>query len=175
MSLFPLLLMAGVGGYLYYFFYIKKRETDTPAMRDFYGYQPGETLDKMWPNGLLWLRKVSDQEKATVTAGNVAGLLLGFQVVLVFDTFALSLTTDGVFILRDNKKEGNIGTVRFRQADIRDVTRLHQENNLAASGVGKFEGAFDVELALKNGATYWIQIPESAYLAMTDLNSSKES
>ena len=167
MSLFPLLLMAGVGGYLYYFFYIKKRETDTPVMREFYGYQPGETLDQMWPNGLLWLRKVSEREKATVTAGNVAGFLFGVEVVSVYDTFALSLTTDGVFILRDNKKEDNVGTLRFRRSDIQAITRLHQENNLAASGVGKMEEAFDVELTLKNGNTYWIQIPESAYLALT--------
>lgn len=167
MSLFPLLLVAGVGSYLYYFFYIKKRETDTPVMREFYGYTVGESLDKMWPNGLLWLRKVSDREKATVTAGNVAGLLLGFEVVSVYDTFALSLTTDGIFILKDNKKEGNVGTVRFRRADIRAVTRLHQENNLAASGLAKLEAAFDVELQLKNGGTYWIQIPESAYNALT--------
>lgn len=136
-------------------------------MREFYGYTEGETLAQMWPNGLLWLRKVSEPEKATVTVGNVAGLLLGFEVVSVYDTFVLSLTNDGVFILRDNKKEDNIGTLRFRRSDIQHVTRLHLENNLAASGVGKFEGAFDVELTLKNGNTHWIQIPESAYLAMT--------
>lgn len=170
MSLISTVLIVGVGGYLYYFFYIKKRETDTPAMREFYGYTSGETLAQMWPNGLLWLRKVSDREKATVTAGNVAGFLLGFEVVSVYDTFALSLTNDGVFILKDNKKEGNVGTVRFQRADIQHVNRLHQENNLAASGVGKFEGAFDVELQLKNGSTYWIQIPQSAHEALTAQN-----
>ena len=170
MSLFSLLLIAGVGGYLYYFFYLKKRETDTPVMRKFYGYQPGETLAQMWPNGLLWLRKVSNSEKTLVTAGNVAGVVLGFRVHSVYETFALSLTTDGVFILNDNRKEDNVGTVRFHRQDIQTVNRLHQENNLAASGVGKFEGAFDVELQLKNGSTYWIQIPQSAYEALIAQN-----
>lgn len=167
MSLFPWLLVAGVGGYLYYFFYIKKRETDTPVMRTFYGYTDGETLDKMWPNGLLWLRQVSDRERTAVTVGNVAGFLFGVGVASVFDTFVLSLTTDGVFILNDRREENNIGVLRFRRSDIQAVTRLHQENNLAASGVGQMEGAFDVELKLKNGQTHWIQIPESAYLALT--------
>ncbi|GAB3495468.1 hypothetical protein GCM10027341_12880 [Spirosoma knui] len=148
---------------------MKPRETDTPVMREFYGYRPGETLAQMWPNGLLWLRKISDQEHAMVTAGNVAGLMLGFTVVSVYDTFALSLTTDGVFILKDNKKEDNVGTLRFRPADILHVARLYQENNRAASGVGKLEKAFDVELALKDGTTYWIQIPESAYRVMTEI------
>lgn len=167
MSLISLVVIAGVGGYLLYFFYVKKRETDTPVMREFYGYTAGETLAHMWPNGLLWLRKVSDSEKTLVTAGNVAGVVLGFRVHSVYDTFALSLTTDGVFILRDNQKEDNVGMVRFRRADIQHVTRLHQENNRAASGVGKFEEAFDVELQLKDGSTYWIQIPQSAYQALT--------
>ncbi|GAB3643416.1 hypothetical protein [Spirosoma arcticum] len=170
MSLFSLMLITGVGGYLYYFFYVKKRETDTPVMREFYGYTTGETLAQMWPNGLLWLREVSDSEKTLVTAGNVAGVVLGFRVHSVYDTFALSLTTDGVFIIKDNKKENNVGTVRFRRADIQHVNRLHQENNLAASGVGKVEGAFDVELQLKDGGTYWIQIPQSAYEALTVQN-----
>lgn len=166
MSLFSLLLVAGVGGYLYYFFVIKKRETDTPVMRSFYGYNEGETLAQMWPNGLLWLRKISDAEKTTRTVGNVAGMLLGFQVVSVYDIFALSLTTDGVFILKDRREEGNIGTLRFRRSDIQAVNRLHQENNTAAAGVGKLEAAFDVELILKNGERYWIQIPQSAYEAL---------
>lgn len=167
MSLFSLLLVAGVGGYLLYFFYIKPRQTDTPAMREFYGYLPGEALENMWPNGTLWLRKISDREKTLVTAGNVAGLLVGVGVRSVFDTFALSLTTSGVFILKDRRDEGNIGIVRFGRTDIQALNRLHQENNLAASGVGAMEGAFDVELQLKNGSSYWIQVPQSAYKAMT--------
>lgn len=168
MSLFSLLLIAGVGGYLYYFFYIKKRETDTPVMRSFYGYTEGETLAQMWPNGLLWLRKISDEEKLTRTVGNVAGMLLGFQVISIYDIFALSLTNDGVFILKDRREEGNIGTIRFRKSDIQAINRLHQENNTAAAGVGKLEAAFDVELHLKNGERYWIQIPQSAYDALTN-------
>lgn len=168
MSLFSLLLIAGVGGYLYYFFVIKKRETDNPVMRSFYGYTESETLAKMWPNGLLWLRKISDEEKLTRRVGNVAGMLLGFQVISIYDIFALSLTNDGVFVLKDRREEGNIGTIRFRKSDIQAVTRLHQENNTAAAGVGKLEAAFDVELILKNGERYWIQIPESAYDALTN-------
>ncbi len=166
MSLFSMILIAGVGGYLYYFFYIKKREADNPVMRNFYGYTEGETLAKMWPNGLLWLRKISEEEKMTRRVGNVAGMLLGFQVISVYDIFALSLTNDGVFILKDRREEGNIGTIRFRKSDIVAVTRLHQENNLSASGVGQMEAAFDVELHLKNGERYWIQIPQSAYDAL---------
>ncbi|MCY7357255.1 MAG: hypothetical protein LH609_07240, partial [Rudanella sp.] len=46
------------------------------------------------------------------------------------------------------------------------INRLHQENNLSASGVGQMEAAFDVELKLKNGERYWIQIPQSAYDAL---------
>lgn len=168
MSLFSLLLIAGVGGYLYYFFNIRKRETDNPVMRSFYGYTEGETLANMWPNGLLWLRKISEEEKLTRTVGNVAGMLLGFQVISVYDILALSLTNDGVFILKDRREEGNIGTIRFRKSDIEAVMRLHQENNTAASGVGKLEAAFDVELLLKNGERYWIQIPQSAYDALTN-------
>ncbi|AQG78725.1 hypothetical protein [Spirosoma montaniterrae] len=168
MSFISFLLIAGVGGYLYYFFYIKKRETDTPAMRSFYGYNEGETLAQMWPNGLLWLRKISDAEKATRTVGNVAGMLLGFEVISVYDIFALSLTTDGVFILKDRRDEGNIGALRFRRSDIQAVNRLHQENNLAASGVGKMEAAFDIELLLKTGERLWIQVPQSAYEALTN-------
>ena len=167
MSLIGLVVMAGTAAYLVYFFALKPRVTDTPVMREFYGYAPGETLTKMWPNGLLWLRKISDHEKALVTAGNVAGFLVGVGVVSVYDTFALSLTTDGVFILKDNKKDDNVGTLRFRRDDIQSVTRLNQENNTAASGVGKLEPAFDIGLTLKSGGVYWIQIPNSAYQALT--------
>ncbi|MBC8153825.1 MAG: hypothetical protein H7Z72_13030 [Bacteroidetes bacterium] len=166
MSIIGFLLIGGVGAYLLYFFTGKPRVTDTPVMRAFYGYAPGETLAKMWPNGLLWLRTVSDRERAAVTAGNVAGFLFGVGVASTFDTFALSLTTDGVFILNDKSEENNRGILRFSRADIQAVTRLHQENNLAASGLGRMEGAFDVELKLKNGQIHWIQIPESAYSAL---------
>lgn len=166
--MFSLLIMLGVGAFLFYFFVIKKRETDNPVMRKFYGYSDGETLARMWPNGLFWLRQVSDEEKALNTAGTVAGALLGFQVRSKFDTFVLSLTSDGVFIINDNRKEDNIGTVRFRQSDIQSVTRLHQKSELVAGqGFGELEASFDVELTLKNGNTYWIQIPQSAYEALT--------
>ena len=170
--MFSLLLMLGVGAFLLYFFFIKKRETDNPVMRKFYGYSEGETLARMWPNGLFWLRQVSDQEKAINTAGTVAGALLGFQVRSKFDSFVLALTTGNVFIINDNRKENNIGTVRFRQSDVQSVTRLHQKSELVAGqGVGQLEPSFDVELVLKNGERYWIQIPQSAYEALADVST----
>lgn len=140
-------------------------------MRKMYGYSDGEKLAKMWPNGTLWLREVSATEKAAKAVGNVAGALLGFYVVSAYDRFALSLTEDGWFIINDlrTEKDGGAGVIRFKKNDITSCIRLQQQENMAASGFLQFEKTYDVQLTLKNGNHYWIQIPKSAYESLVSI------
>jgi hypothetical protein len=153
--------------YLLYFFLFKKRQTDTPVMRKVYGYNEGEKLEKMWLNGTLWLREVSNTEQAVKRVGNIAGVLLGFYIVSVYERYALSLTEEGWYILKDCKEENNIGIIRFKKADIKELIRLNQEESVSASGFMQFEKTYPVQLTLNNGNYFWIQIPKSAYKSMT--------
>jgi hypothetical protein len=171
MTLFPLLLILGVGTYLAYFFLVKKPQADNPHMRKFYDYREGEQLAEIWPNGLLWYRKVSDRERLAKQVGNVIGVVAGFSLHSNYDPLILSLTTDGTFILVDKRKpsnlgQANIGTVRFRREHIAAIRQLNQELFGAASGVGQMEEAYDVELTLANGTTYQFTMPHSAYELM---------
>jgi hypothetical protein len=167
MDTIRIILIAGILGYLLYFFLFKKRQTDTPVMRKVYGYNEGEKLEKMWFNGTVWLREVSNMEDAVKTVGNFAGVLLGFYIVSVYERYALSLTEEGWYILKDCKEENNIGIIRFKKADIKELIRLNQEEGGSASGFMRFEKTYPVQLILKNGNYFWIQIPKSAYENMT--------
>ena len=163
MNKLAVILIGASALYVFYFFVIKKRQKDNPVMRKHYGYDDGEQLDKMWPNGNLWLREVSSTEKTAVAVVAVAGALLGFYAVSAYDRFVMCLTTEGTYIIKDLREENNSGILRFKKEDIKNVLHLQKKEGYAASGLMQMEKTVDVQLELNDGSHYWMQIPKSAY------------
>lgn len=168
------LVVGGVGAGLYHWFNRRNLETNTPLMREFYGCSAEETLVSVWPNGLRWLRR-NGSPGPDGSADGAVGWSPALWTAFPYDTLALSLTTDGVFILVDNRRDGNIGILRFSPQDIEAVTRLSSENELTASRLSRQETAVPVALYLKTGESYWIQLPESAHQALTQPELSDKS
>ena len=174
MLIIGFLVVGGVGACLYHWINRGDLETNTPFMHEFYGCSTEETLATVWPNGLRWLRRNDPPRSETGPADAAVGRSPCWTAS-PYDTLALSLTTDGVFILVDNRRDDNVGILRFGPQDIQTVTRLSSENELTASRLGRRETAVSVALYLKTGQSYWIQLPESAHQALTQPELSDQS
>lgn len=131
-------------------------------MRAFYGLGPNESFDSYWPNGCVWMREVSAQEKVGLGVATLVLLPLGMYAVPTVETFCLALTEDGVFVLKDQAETANQGVLRFSASDIAKLEVVKEGNGTAAVGLGKTEPADAVTLTLKSGKNLWIQVPRSA-------------
>lgn len=162
-------ILTGAIVYLIYRFSRSRRGMNTPSMRRFYGHTEAETLANQWADGLYWLPKFRAQEERVAHSPRPG---IGFGRVLYYHTFALSLTTDGVFTLRDNREENSVGTLRFRRTDILRLTQLPKGADAAGVAANRNEGV-NVVLQLRNGHRYWLQLPESAYQALTEIDPTR--
>ena len=169
------LVVRVVGASLYRWFSYRNLEVSTSLMCEFYGCSGDEILGNVWPNGWRWLRSDDIPRPETGSANTALDWSPAFWAASPYDTLALSLTTDGVFILVDNRRHNNIGILRFSPQDIQAVMRLSSESELAVSRLGRKETAVPVALYLKTGESYWIQMPESAHQALTQPELSDKS
>ena len=116
-------------------------------MRAFYNLQPGDVLAQIWPTGCIWMRESS--------AGGQAVLVPeGVYMLPGFDTFVLSQTEAGVFILKDVERMGSLGVLRFERPSVTLVTP------------GSGSSPADVVELKVAGHTLNVQISRSARLAL---------
>ena len=163
MSIAPLLVLACIG-YAVYVFAVKKPGQDNPAMRAHYGLLEGDLFDRYWANGCVWLREISPTEKNVKAVANAAGLLLGVTVKSKLDSYTLSRTKAGVWVLKDFSDDGNRGTIRFSPTDIVGVTPLEKSADITeAAGIFANESVQDADIELTGGRHLWLRVPTDAY------------